>query len=604
VVTIGGREHVIATGDTRLFVIDPAGGRVLLDHAHGGEAHPMANESLVPVPAGEGRLFLKHRMDASTMLRLVPESDGRLRVETLWSAPVLRQSYVIPVYHDGHLYGMSGRMTLTCVDAATGALRWRSREPGDGFPLIVGGELAVLTKEGALHLGKASPEGWSERARIPLFPGSVWSPAGFADGAFFVRGQKEIVRVDWGARAVAAAPAAPVPSSKRFARFLEQLGAAPDKTAAVDAFLKELPPGPLVEWPDRVVFLYRGAANDVGIAGDMNGDRREDPMWRVPGTDLYWYEARLEPDVRVNYHFVRDFEERLPDPRNPVRVPGPGTGTLGVFPQDQSSLAMPGFVEPDYLAEAAPERRGTLTEAEVECASSPGAKVKVQVYVPAGRGAGEKLPLAIVLGGDAARTAGLVPRALDNLIPSRVEPVVVAFLGQPDWGGKAPPFERLGEVLSDLVAKDVLPFLEARFGTDTATDRRAVVGAGRAALAAAEIAFRRPSVFGAVGLQSIIMLDSDEQPLRGLAPSASDAPLRVYLDWSRYDRRATRERWDMGAANARFAAFLRERGYRPAGGEAPEGSGWAGWRNRTDRLFGTLFPPRGPDAPAARNASR
>jgi hypothetical protein len=49
----------------------------------------------------------------------------------------------------------------------------------------------------------------------------------------------------------------------------------------------------------------------------------------------------------------------------------------------------------------------------------------------------------------------------------------------------------------------------------------------------------------------------------------------------------------MGTTNARFAAFLRERGYKPAGGRVPEGSGWAGWRNRTDRVFGALFAPAG-----------
>jgi hypothetical protein len=36
--------------------------------------------------------------------------------------------------------------------------------------------------------------------------------------------------------------------------------------------------------------------------------------------------------------------------------------------------------------------------------------------------------------------------------------------------------------------------------------------------------------------------------------------------------------------------LLRGRGYSPAGGEVPEGAGWAGWRNRTDRVFEALFP--------------
>ena len=90
------------------------------------------------MPAGDGRLFLKLRQDGSAMLRLVPRPDGGATVETLWTAPVLRTTYVVPVYHGGFLYGMSGRSTLTCVDAGTGEVRWRSREPGDGFPLVVG----------------------------------------------------------------------------------------------------------------------------------------------------------------------------------------------------------------------------------------------------------------------------------------------------------------------------------------------------------------------------------------------------------------------------------------------------------------------------------
>ena len=147
--------------------------------------------------------------------------------------------------------------------------------------------------------------------------------------------------------------------SGRLSSFLAELGAAADKSATVDRFLASLPAGPLVEWPDRVAFLYRGKANDVGIAGDMIGDRREDPMSRVDGTDLFWYETTLSPDARISYHFVRDFEERFPDPRNPWRVPAPATGTIGAFPAEQSSLAMPAWRPPDHLAEAAPERRGT-----------------------------------------------------------------------------------------------------------------------------------------------------------------------------------------------------------------------------------------------------
>ncbi len=592
---------MVAVGDTRLFGIDPAGGRLLWEHAHGGEVHPIATESIVPVPAGDGRLFLKLRQDGSAMLRLVPRPDGGATVETLWTAPVLRTTYVVPVYHGGFLYGMSGRSTLTCVDAGTGEVRWRSREPGDGFPLVVGDDLVVLTKEKTLHVGKASPEGWKERARLDLFQDLVWSSPGFADGAFFARSQGELARVDWGKPKAAAGPAAPastatrVPVSPRFSSVLEEANAAPDKAAAVDRFLASLPAGPLVEWPDRVLFLYRGQANDVGIAGDMIGDRREDPMSRVPGTDLFWYEATLEPDARVSYHFVRDFEDRFPDPRNPWRVPAPPTGTIGAFPAEQSSLAMPAWRAPDHLAEVPLERRGRIEEHVVEGASRPGSRVAVRVYVPAGVEKGR--PLALVLDGDGAREKGLLPRSLDNLIPSRVAPVLVAFVSRPEWGEKPPPDEETEDAVANLLAHDVAPFLERRYGTDPSPQGRALVGTGFAAWRAAYAAFRHPTVFGALGLQSLSMLDTDQDLLEKQVRTAAEVPLRIYLDWGRYDRRSTREAWDMRRANQRFDTFLRGRGYRPAGGEVPEGAGWAGWRNRTDRVFEALFPA--PTAAAA-----
>jgi outer membrane protein assembly factor BamB len=503
VVGVGARELVVAASDTKLAVVDPQSGRLLIEHDHGGERHPMGAESIVPVPAGEGRVFLKHRQDVTTMLRLLPGEGGVFRVETLWTAPVLRGTYVIPVYHDGFLYGMSGRVTLTCVDAATGALRWRSREPGDGFPLLVGDDLVVLTKERTLHVGEANPEGWTERARLELFKDVVWSPPGFAEGAVFARSQGELARVEWRVpeeKRAAPAAAAPAPASKRFARFLDELSAAPDKAAAVDRFLASIPPGPLVEWPDRVVFLYRGAATDAGIAGDMIGDRREDPMWRAPGTDLFWYEATLEPDARVSYHFVRDFEERLPDPRNPWQVPAHASGSLGQFPKQQSSLAMPGWQAPDHLGEAAASRRGRLDEHVLASTGHPGTTISLKVYVPFGYDDGNgRLPVALVLDGDAALEQGLLARSLDNLIPHRVAPVLVAFLGHPRWGVKPPSGDEEEEALAEILAKDVVAFLGERYRTDSGPGQRAVIGTGFFGQRAATVVFRRPAVFGALG---------------------------------------------------------------------------------------------------------
>ncbi len=257
------QDQVLAVGDTTLFGIDPVEGKILWEYVYQGEERAMANQSLVPVPAGEGLLFLKNKQDSSTMVRLT-ESEGKFKVEPVWTGQVLKATYSLPVYHDGYLYGYNGRTVLTCVDAKTGEMKWRSREPGDGFLLLVNGNLVVQAKEGSLHIGKASPQGWKETGRIDLFGKHSWTNPSFAEGAIFSRGMGEIARIEWGAAQTAAMPAlttlgTPSPST-RFASFLNEVASAADKNAAVNQFIASVPSYPYQEWPDRSLFLTTEAS--------------------------------------------------------------------------------------------------------------------------------------------------------------------------------------------------------------------------------------------------------------------------------------------------------------------------------------------------------
>ena len=129
---VGRRDLVIAMGDTRLFGIEPETGRLVVDHAHGGRADPIGGASAVPVPAGEGRLFVKTEAGRSTMLRLAESAEGSITVQAMWTAAVLHTTYSPPVYHDGYLFGMSGRAALACVEAATGRSAGAPANPGMG----------------------------------------------------------------------------------------------------------------------------------------------------------------------------------------------------------------------------------------------------------------------------------------------------------------------------------------------------------------------------------------------------------------------------------------------------------------------------------------
>ncbi len=84
--------------------------------------------------------------------------------------------------------------------------------------------------------------------------------------------------------------------------------------------------------------------------------------------------------------------------------------------------------------------------------------------------------------------------------------------------------------------------------------------------------------------------------------SADERPMTIYMDWGTYDLRSPHEAWDMVVENRKAWDVLRDAGYRPSGGEVPEGPSWRTWRSHTAELLTALFP-LAPEAGAVRRAA-
>jgi outer membrane protein assembly factor BamB/enterochelin esterase-like enzyme len=585
-IQFNGKNQIVAVGDKKLFGIDSAAGKILWEYAYQGDDRAMTSASLIPIPAEEGQLLLKNKMDSSTLVKLVNGPDGKITIEPVWTAGVFKSTYSPPVFYDGYFYGYNGRI-LTCVDAKNGELKWRSRPPGDGLLIIVDGNLVVQTKAGTLHVAKASPEGWKEKSQLNLFPATSWTAPSFANGSLFARSQGEIARLEWKTQstASAASDAPAVPANSRFGNFLTQLNSASDKKAAVDQFMSSITSFPLVEWPDQVHFLYRGDATDMGIVGDMIGDRREDPMKRVPGTDLFYYSIRLEPDARINYYFVKNYDERIPDPQNPHL-------TYDLRNTPNSWVSMPSWKEPAYLDDASEERRGRLETKEMKSKSRPAGSIQYEVYLPAGYDKGvERYPSIYLFDGPSAKSMGMVVNSFDNLMGVSARPSIVVLIGDIKTGEK-PLEDEIEEFNTQdkMVATELVQTIDTNYRTIADPSMRAIVGSGFSTLDALFITFSHPGIFGSIACQSAFLMEEIVDPLKKSMRTATEQPLRMYMDWGLYDMRATREGWDSVKSNREFNTFLRSRGYYPAGGEAHDGTGWSSWRNRTDKWLSALFP--------------
>jgi len=274
-VRIGDRRQVVAAGRRQLIGIDPATGELLWQYAHGGGGIT-GMQSLVPVPAGPDRFFLAYKEHSSALIELTRDDAGLVGREQ-WEQPTIKNSYNVPVFHDGYIYGFSSRF-LTCVDAATGEAVWKSRPPGDGFLILVDGHLVILTKDGSLHVAPASPEGYDEVAALDLFDDVAWATPSFANGHLYLRSYAEVARVD--IRPVARlTEAGPVPADAvaddgglgRFERFVVQVAQVQDTGAFVDRFPRQphLAIGGIT--PDNIARLIEHGARGVAVCSAVCG---------------------------------------------------------------------------------------------------------------------------------------------------------------------------------------------------------------------------------------------------------------------------------------------------------------------------------------------
>ncbi len=117
-----------------------------------------------------------------------------------------------PVYHDGFLYGSSGRHAgsaeLRCIEWKTGQVRWSQPALGRCSLTFVDGHFICLAENGSIHVLKANPEAYEpvrsftlvDDAGEELLVAPAWTAPVIARGLLYVRGDNRLVCLDVRAR--------------------------------------------------------------------------------------------------------------------------------------------------------------------------------------------------------------------------------------------------------------------------------------------------------------------------------------------------------------------------------------------------------------------
>jgi outer membrane protein assembly factor BamB len=193
VATIGGVRQIVAVSGDKVFGVRPGDGALLWSHTLPAESE----RSRAPLVLPDGNVLVPSWTES--ILVKVTSGGGTFTTAEAWRSPRLKSSYSPTVFHDGHLYGFNGAY-LVCVDPATGDVVWRQKVY-TGSLILVDGHLVILgDSSGDLRIAEASPKGYREKLKQPVFNAGATSSTGptYAAGRLLLRNVEEIVALEIG----------------------------------------------------------------------------------------------------------------------------------------------------------------------------------------------------------------------------------------------------------------------------------------------------------------------------------------------------------------------------------------------------------------------
>jgi outer membrane protein assembly factor BamB len=112
-------------------------------------------------------------------------------VSERWRNKNLKSHFTSPVVSGDRVYGIDGqaepKSPLTCLDLATGAVKWQEKSVGGGSLVGADGKLICLTEKGELVIGDASPAGFKVVSRSQVLGKRCWVQPTYANGRIYCR---------------------------------------------------------------------------------------------------------------------------------------------------------------------------------------------------------------------------------------------------------------------------------------------------------------------------------------------------------------------------------------------------------------------------------
>ncbi|MEI6561223.1 MAG: PQQ-binding-like beta-propeller repeat protein [Verrucomicrobiota bacterium] len=104
----------------------------------------------------------------------------------IWESKEMKNHMNSCVLWQGYLYGFD-ESALTCMEFATGTVKWQQKGLGKGALILADGKLIIQAEDGALAIAEASPEAYKELSRTPAVAKRSWVIPVLANGRIYTR---------------------------------------------------------------------------------------------------------------------------------------------------------------------------------------------------------------------------------------------------------------------------------------------------------------------------------------------------------------------------------------------------------------------------------
>ena len=187
----GDRDQIVSVGAFNAVAYDPVKGKELW---RVGYPDGFSN---VPRPVyGHGLVFITTGFQQPSILAVRPDGSGDVtRTHVAWKLSRGAPLTPSPLVAGDELYVVTDNGIASCLDAATGAVRWQQRL-GNSFsasPVLADGRLYFLDEDGRTTVVKAGPV--FEPLAANVLDGATLASMAVASRSFFIRTATHLYRI-------------------------------------------------------------------------------------------------------------------------------------------------------------------------------------------------------------------------------------------------------------------------------------------------------------------------------------------------------------------------------------------------------------------------